>query len=129
MDRLRLLVSIWLLLATMAAGAGAHPPESPSEREIVRLQGYVAEPGEGQRRIAMLALGKEHVFAAVDVRVFGVSAQHVADVGPTVLLQGAREDVFRVVSARPQQRVTILAERRHGSTELFVLTVDLCPER
>ena len=34
----------------------------------------------------------------------------------------------RFTSARPDQRITILAQWRPGRTDLFVLAMDLCPE-
>jgi hypothetical protein len=42
-------------------------------------------------------------------------------------LQGAREQLRRLRDARRDQLVTILAERRPGSRDLFLLAVDLCP--
>lgn len=33
----------------------------------------------------------------------------------------------RFFAADPEQTVTILAEHRPGSSDLFVLTLDLCP--
>ncbi len=48
---------------------------------------------------------------------------------PEPELVGDRAVLRRVITARPDQVVTILAERRPGSSDLFVLSVDRCPER
>lgn len=121
-------IGVVVLAAVCAGAALAHPIEKSGEREIVRLQGNPGEPTGAQRRLSVMALGKEHVFAASELRVFGLAAEPAVDSGTTYQLQGSREDLFRFASARPSQRVTLLAERRRGSAELFVLAVDLCPE-
>jgi hypothetical protein len=41
----------------------------------------------------------------------------------------ARDLLARYAAAGPEQTVTILAEHRPGSSDLFVLTLDLCPSR
>jgi hypothetical protein len=49
--------------------------------------------------------------------------------GSRFTLQGPRDLLARFAAARPEQTVTILAEHRPGSSDLFVLTLDLCPSR
>jgi hypothetical protein len=127
----RLALALMLSLA-FAGGVAAHPT-TPTARELVRLQGHRADgpAGAGVTAMTVAALGVEHPFAAADVRTFGFgeSARDVAPVGARVVLQGARDLLQRFTSARADQLVTILAERRAGATDLFVLTVDLCPAR
>lgn len=130
-----------LLLAAAAAvslagaAAQAHPPPRTAERELVRVQGYrTAGPVAGAgRQLVLKALGSEHQFAATDWQVFGF-AEEDKRATPTPVraqeryaLQGSRDVLRRLATARPDQLVTILAERRPGSTELFVLALDLCP--
>jgi hypothetical protein len=126
-------LAVALVLALACGGTAAAHPTAPTGRELVRLQGHRADgpAGTGVTSMTVAALGVDHPFAAADVRTFGFgdSARDVAPVGARVVLQGARDLLQRFTSARADQRVTILAERRAGATDLFVLTVDLCPER
>lgn len=121
-----------LLVVAWSGLAVAHP-SAPAGRELVRIQGHRAGEagGSGVTAMTIAALGVDHAFAASDVRTFGFtdSARDVAPVGARVVLQGARDLLSRFTGARPDQLVTILAERRAGGTDLFVLTVDLCPSR
>jgi hypothetical protein len=77
------------------------------------------------------ALGVDHPFAATDVRTFGFgdAAGDATPVGAHVVLQGPRDQLTRFTTARADQLVTILAERRAGGTDLFLLTIDLCPAK
>lgn len=125
------------LVLAMGAGARGHTPPRMATRELIRIQGQRTEKaGTGvQRRLVLAALGVEHPFAATDWQVFGFSDSPApaAAAVPTpaaperFVLQGDRELLNRFAAARPEQTVTLLAERRPGSTDLFVLTVDLCP--
>ncbi|HEV7731201.1 MAG TPA: hypothetical protein VGR62_03520 [Candidatus Binatia bacterium] len=120
-------------LALLAGSALAHPTEKPASRELVRIQGHRsdAKAGTGVTSMVIAALGVDHPFAASDVRTFGFgeSTADVPTVGPHIVLQGGREVLTRFTGARPDQQVTILAERRSGASDLFVLTIDLCPPR
>ncbi len=128
----RLALGLVVMAFALAGSAAAHP-SAPAARELVRLQGHRADgpAGAGVTTMTVAALGVDHPFAAADVRTFGFgeSARDVAPVGARVVLQGARDLLQRFTSARADQLVTILAERRAGATDLFVLTVDLCPAR
>ena len=113
--------------------AAAHPPPRSNPRELLRLQGHpgTVTPPATATPLVLVALGSEHAFAASEVRTFGFT-----DVPPTepppgtrFVLQGARDVLARYAAARPDQTVTILAEHRPGSSDLFVLTLDLCPPR
>ena len=132
MRRSALLLGALLVLA--AAPAGAHNPEPKIDREIVRLQGYRgARPAEANvvAEIAMNVFGVEHKFYATDWQQYGFSAEaRGGQPAPArLMLQGDRAALARVGDARPEQRVTILAERRPTSSDLFILAVDLCPDR
>lgn len=120
--------AVWLVLWL---GLVAHAPaERAAGRELVRLQGQrgAATAGAGPTALVISALGTEYPFAATDLRVFGFSDKDpAATVGPKVTLQGSREQLSRFANARPGQTITILAERRAGSSDLFLLALDLCP--
>lgn len=119
--------AVWIVLWAALAG---HAPERPPAREIVRLQGHrgAATDAGGGTALVVSALGTEHPFVASDLRVFGFTEQASDDpVGQKVVLQGSRELLSRFANARPHQTVTILAERRTGSSELFLLALDVCP--
>src|SRR5262249_59419236 len=115
-------------------GRAAGPaPRRTTSRELLRLQGHpgTVTPPATATPLLLVALGTEHAFAASEVRTFGFT-----DVPPTepppgtrFVLQGARDVLARYAAARPDQTVTILAEHRPGSSDLFVLTLDLCPPR
>ncbi len=84
-------------------------------------------PIEAQRYAVVL--GQPLRFAVQEWRRFGLSAEAAApEVEPTaVTLQGERALLRQVATAREGQQVTILAERRSGRADLFVLAVDRCP--
>lgn len=114
--------------------ARAHQKTAPQQpRELLYLQGYLAEPSAGVpivRTIELSILAREYRFYATDWRRFGFQDK---DEPPPVeellraTLHGDRPSLHRIASARPDQRVTILVERRVGSSDLFLLTLDLCP--
>jgi hypothetical protein len=122
------------LTAVATAGvADAHKQSAPNVREFVRVQGY-----RGQqpikvpvvRTVELLVLGQQHPFQATTWRRFNLD--NTADlsseeVATQFTLQGDRATLQRFSTARPEQLVTILAERRPGSRDLFVLALDLCP--
>jgi len=123
-------LALALLLA--AAPAGGHDAAPTVLRELVRLQGYRAPAPAGvavQRELTVVVLGQPLRFAAQEWRRFGLSEEAAApEVEPTaVTLQGERTLLRRVATARDGQQVTILAERRSGRADLFVLAVDRCP--
>jgi hypothetical protein len=126
------LAALAVALATTAAGAHDLPPKVV--RELVRIQGYRASaPQAAQvvRELPLVVLGQQMRFAATEWRVF---AFHDQTAKPTLAdsaqltLQGERAQLHSIASARPDQRITILAERRSGSSDLFLLSVDLCPQ-
>jgi hypothetical protein len=99
----------------------------------VRLQGHTGTvtPPSTATPLALVALGVERPFAASDVRTFGFAdvAPAAPPPGTRFVLQGPRDLLARYAAAGPEQSVTILAEHRPGSSDLFVLTLDLCPSR
>ena len=122
------------LVLAAAVAAHGHPAPPMATRELVRIQGQrtnAAVPAI-KRRLILVALGTEQPFAATDWQVFGFS-----DAPPSVptppatpvrfSLQGDRELLARFAAVRAEQTVTLLAEHRPGSTDLFVLTLDVCP--
>lgn len=118
------------LVLALATAAIAHPPPRTTVREIVRIQGH---RGDGPRRFTLVALGTERPFAVSDFRTLGLAegdrpAEPALPDKP-LALQGSREDLARFVAARPEQTVTILAEHRPGSADLFLIALDLCPPR
>jgi hypothetical protein len=120
-------------LALSATPARAHDLEPKPVRELVRIQGYRApapQATQAIRELTLVALGQQVRFAATEWRVFAfydtTGVPPAAD--PTQLtLQGERSLLHRIASARAEQRITILAERRPGAAEVFVLSVDRCP--
>ena len=129
------LVISTLLLASVPDTSRAHEPSRMRTREIVRLAGWFGPAPAGAhvvRELAITAQGKQRAFHATDWQVYALVAEQkeqVAAAPETVTLQGARADLAAVAGARPEQRVAILAERRAGGGELFVLAVDLCPTK
>ncbi|MGD9762181.1 MAG: hypothetical protein AB7V27_00510 [Candidatus Binatia bacterium] len=123
-----------LALALGAASAAGHTASSAGTREVVRLQGNrlsAPTPVAAQRLVNLVVLGQPLPFAAADWRVFGFGEARAAEAAADpreLTLQGDRSQLHRIASARPEQRITILAERRPGSAELFLLAVDLCPD-
>lgn len=114
-----------------AAPAAAHDVAAPAIRELVRLQGRLgsATPAPGATALTLTVLGRQLAFSADEVRVFAFAAiDQDAKVPPSPQLVGDRSLLRRVSTASPEQRLTILAERRPGSPDLFVLAVDRCPD-
>jgi hypothetical protein len=112
-----------------AALAAAHEPERTVARELVWLKGRRV-PGDAPLTLA--ALGAGHGFAPSEVRRYPVGEPSAGGPRdrleePRLALQGPRELLARFAAARPDQTVTILAERRPRSADLFVLALDLCP--
>lgn len=136
-DRRRtlLLVVLAAVLSCRAGAARAHEPQRLNAREIVRLAGTFGDAPQGVknvRDVAVTAQGRERTLHATDWQVYALVVDQNAPVAPApdrVTLQGTREDLARIANARPEQRVALLAERRPGMSELFLLAVDLCPER
>ena len=82
------------------------------------------------REVALTALGQSLKFAVTEWRSFmfrDPNTKPTPNEPSQITLQGDRPLLHRVTSARPDQQITILAERRPGSSDAFVLTVDLCP--
>lgn len=135
MQRLVTWAAAALLSATVACGAWAHGSPQGAVRELVRLQGHRTEtsPPGTSRRVEVTALGKAYTFAVGDWQVFALAGKDrresdaASNTVQRIVLQGSREELARFVAARPEQRVTLLAERRPGSSEWFVLALDLCP--
>jgi hypothetical protein len=133
MRKLNVEMVLAILLATAAVSYG-HPVPRQATRELIRIQGYrtTDSPAAMKRRLTLVALGSEHSFAATDWQVFGFAEAPPATEppgtdNPRFALQGDREDLARFASARSEQRVTLLAEHRPGSADLFILALDLCP--
>jgi hypothetical protein len=123
-----------VVLALCGAGiAAAHGPEPAADRELVRLQGYrETRPAAAEiiGEVVLGILGKDHRFHLTARRTFHfAAAQAGTENRDRWVLQGDRAVLAAVASARPDQLVTILAEHRPGSGDLFLLTVDLCPEK
>jgi hypothetical protein len=123
-----------VVLALCGAGiAAAHGPESTADRELVRLQGYrETRPAavEITGEVVLGILGKDHRFHLTARQMFHFAAvPGSAESRDRWVLQGDRAVLAAVASARPDQLVTILAEHRLGSGDLFILSVDLCPPK
>ena len=125
---------IAVIAAVLPLGpAAAHNLAPQPLREMLRIQGYKAPAPPGAavtRELTMIVLGQPVRFAATEWRVFAFfdsSAQTPPAEPAQVLVQGERPMLHNITAARPDQRITILAERRPGSSDLFVLAVDLCP--
>jgi hypothetical protein len=112
------------------AGAGAHEPPKVVLRELIRLQGARRADGDAPAgRMTLRAQGVEQPFAATERRAFALVAEgkEAPQVADRYTLQGPRPLLARFARARPDQTVTLLAERRPGGADLFVLAIDLCP--
>jgi hypothetical protein len=121
-----------MLLATTSSGTAHDLPGVEVKREIVRLQGYRNEPPEGlqtQRQMVLSILGEEHTFHVVDWRRFRLTDEDPRGAADPsgFTLQAERGVLVKIASARPEQRMTILGERRANGTDIFVLAVDFCP--
>ena len=127
--RSQLLVVVALSALLAPPFAVAHEPPKVVVRELVRLQGFRRADGAAPAgRMTLRTQGADHPLAATDRRVFALTAEGTEPpkVGDRYTLQGPRALLARFGAARPDQMVTILAERRPGNTELFVVTLDLC---
>jgi hypothetical protein len=97
------------------------------------MQGYRPAAPEGMplaREMTLVVLGQQLRFAATDWRVYAFADTPdlpPREEPPQAMLQGDRAVLHGIIAARPDQQITVLAERRPGSADLFVLTVDLCP--
>src|SRR5262245_17835327 len=131
MPALRLGVAALAAVLLLARTSAAHePPPRTPVREFVRLQGTVRPDGDAPAgRLQLTVLGAAHAFAATAHDVYGLTPEATAPPGTSYSLQGPRPLLARFAGARPDQTVTILAEHRPGSTDLFVLALDLCPPR
>lgn len=129
------LATIGVVLSCVAGTVRAHEPQRLNAREIVRLAGTFGDAPAGVknvRDVAVTVQGRERTLHASDWQVYALVVDQNAPVAPAperVTLQGTREDLARIANARPEQRVALLAERRPGMAELFLLAVDLCPEK
>jgi len=118
------------LLATPFAAA--HTPPKVAIRELVRLQGFRRADGDAPAgRMTLRTQGVDQPFAATDRRAFTLTAEgeEPPKVADRYALQGPRPLLARFAGARPDQTVTILAERRPGGDDLFVIALDLCPPK
>jgi hypothetical protein len=124
-----LLATVAVLVLLPQRGA-AHEPPRPADRELVRLQGYRRADGDAPAgRMELSALGAAYPFAATAREAYGLPVAEPARPAARYTLQGPRPLLARFAGARPDQTVTILAEHRPGSDDLFVLALDLCPPR
>jgi len=120
-------------IALLPVSVAAHNLAPQPMRELLRIQGYKAPAPAGvevTREVTFIVLGQQVRFAANEWRAFAFfdpSLQTPSPEPAQLLLQGERPTLHSITAARPDQRVTILAERRPGSPDLFVLAVDLCP--
>jgi hypothetical protein len=123
------------LLACAVDRAAAHNPAQQTVRELVRIQGYRSPAPRGTETIGeatLVVLGESIHFATTDWAVYALSEMEPVPTPaqpPLLSLQGERPLLRRVATAHADQRVTILAERRPGGGDLFLLNVDLCPEK
>jgi hypothetical protein len=129
----RLSLRAVIAIAVMAAPAAAHNVAPQPVRELLRIQGYRAPAPAfvtDAHEVVLTVLGQPISFAATDWRsfVFAEGAPPTSTPAP-VTLQGDRPMLHAITMARTDQQITILAERRPGATDVFVLTVDLCPPR
>jgi hypothetical protein len=110
--------------------AAAHPEASRVIREIVRIQGHLGATPAGvpvQRDVTLLVLADRYEMKVTDFQVFGTTEAPVGAVEPSeIRVQGDRAKLAELAQVSGQ-RVTILGERRPGSSEIFLLALDLCP--
>jgi hypothetical protein len=135
--RTRATAGIALLTAAALHGSTQAHETAPSRvREIVRVQGWVGtEPPPDAtdavvRTAELTVLGESRLLHAIEWRTFRLDeVPDAPSAAPTTTftLQGGRRLLRRFRDVRTDQRVTILAERRPGSRDLFLLAVDFCP--
>jgi hypothetical protein len=120
------LVAVGAVAVLLAGTALAHSPEPTVVRELVWLKGRRAG---AEAPLVLVALGAEHHFAVDDLKRFAVGQPSTAPDDhfghQRLVLQGPREVLARFAGARIDQTVMILAERRPGSTDLFVIVIEL----
>lgn len=125
------LAALTLAALLVVAPAVAHDVKAPAIREMVRLQGRLgdAAPAPGGMKLTLTVLGQPRPFTADEWRIFAFAevAQQTT-LPPALQLVGDRSLLRRITTASSDQRLTILAERRPGSPDLFVLSVDRCPD-
>jgi len=125
--------AVFLAVASTGVAHGHKTKAHSGVRELVRIQGYrggstVEVPVV--RTVAFIVLGEEHSFRATTWRRFGLNdgTESASEEKATrFTLQGDRTTLRRFSKTRSDQLVTILAERRPGASDLFVLALDLCP--
>lgn len=122
-----------VLALALATPALAHNLPSHAVRELVRIQGQLgtATPPPEGRQLTFTVRGQRLPFTASEWRVFAFADDETVKQpeAPEPELVGDRAVLRRVITARPDQLITILAERRPGSSDLFVISVDRCPDR
>jgi hypothetical protein len=133
----RILVRVTpIVILAAATTVLAHEPPRPKLREIVLIQGYrEAAPANTPivRTLELVVLGEPHQLHATEWRQFRLDdktdapSTDAAERPARLTLQGDRPTLRRFGKARPEQLVTVLAERRFGSADLFVVALDLCP--
>jgi hypothetical protein len=119
--------------ALLATAALAHTQRG-APPDMLRLQGYraAAPAGGNAQELRLTVNGREERFYATELRHFSLVDPRQAsepDTTAPFFLQATPETLSRFSAARPEQRITILAEWRPGRRDLFVLAMDLCPER
>jgi len=111
-------------------GASAHNQAPLVVREIVRLQGYLGDLPSGlaaRGETTLQVLAERYRVRVTDWQVFSTTENVAVESPPPELrLQGNREDLAKL-AAMSNRRITVLAERRPGSTEIFLLALDVCP--
>lgn len=120
----------------MAGVVGSARPASAHElaprvvREIVRLQGYVGDLPDGvepRGELSLQVFAERYDVRVTDWQVFGVTENAPAGSPPSELrLQGDRAQLGLLASVA-DRRITLLGERRPGSSEIFLLALDVCP--
>ena len=128
----RTLVAVATWMAILGStDVAAHDAPRTAVREMVRLQGYRVEPGvDASDTIVSLRVQDEVLrFRIEDRQIFvavAASGRISAPEPRDLTLRGPRELLARVRGAGPEQRVTLLGERRPGGRELFLAAVDVC---
>lgn len=121
-------LTVGAAIAVFAGAVPAHQPERTVMRELVWLKG---RRGAADAPLVLVALGAEHRFAVAELKRFpvgeGAAAAATEFERARLVLQGPRELLARFAAARADQTVTMLAERRAGGSDLFVIALDLCP--
>jgi hypothetical protein len=128
-------IAALLLLLANAGGVRAHEPSARGgrARELIRIQGHRGTAPEGvqvTRTLELTVLGEPHALHATEWQSFQLAGGGMAkgtDASQQLTLQGGRAMLRRFRDARPDQLVTLLAERREGSSDLFLVALDMCP--